>query len=51
MDIPLKTGIKLPHDLAIPLLDIYPEKTTIEKDTCMPMFIAALYNIQDMEAT
>ena len=38
-----KLGIKLPYDPAIPLLDIYPEKTIIEKDTCPPMFIAALY--------
>ena len=30
----LKTlGIKPPHDPAIPLLDIYPEETKIEKDT------------------
>ena len=29
-------------DLAIPLLDIYPEKTKIQKDTCTPTFIAAL---------
>ena len=28
-----KLGIKLPYDLAIPLLGIYPEETTIEKDT------------------
>ena len=38
------------------LLDIYPEKmkTLIWKDTCTPMFIAALfiqYNQQDMKAT
>ena len=26
----------------MPLLGIYPEKTIIEKDTCTPMFIAAL---------
>ena len=31
------------YDSAIPLLGIYPEKTIIEKDTCPPMFIAALY--------
>ena len=28
---------------AIPLLGIYPEKTIIQKDTCTPMFIAALF--------
>ena len=38
-----KIGIKLPHDPIIPLLGTYSEKTIIEKDTCPPMFIAALY--------
>ena len=28
-----------------PLLDIYSEKTIIEKDTCPPMFTAALFTI------
>ena len=27
------------------LLGIYPEKTVIQKDTCTPMFIAALFTI------
>ena len=40
-----KLGIKPPHDPAIPLLGIYPEETKIEKDTCIPMFIAALFTI------
>ena len=40
-----KLGIKLPYDPAIPLLGIYPEKTKIEKDTCTPMFIAALFTV------
>ena len=40
-----KLGIKLPYDSAIPLLGIYPVKTIIEKDTCSPMFIAALFTI------
>ena len=39
-----KLGIK-PHDPAIPLLGIYPEETKIEKDTCIPLFIAALHTI------
>ena len=30
---------------AIPLLGTYPEKTLIQKDTCTPMFIAALFTI------
>ena len=38
-----KKKIKLPYDPAIPLLGIYLEKTTILKDTCTPMFIAALF--------
>ena len=40
-----ETGIKLPYDPAIPLLGIYREETKIEKDTCIPMFIAALFTI------
>ena len=40
-----KLKIELPYDLAIPLWDIYPEKNTAEKDTCTPMFIAALFMI------
>ena len=27
------------------VLDVYPEKTIIQKDTCTPMFIAALFTI------
>ena len=38
-------GIKVPYDLAIPLLGMYPEKTIIIKDTGTPMFIAALFAI------
>ena len=40
-----KLGIKLSYDPAIPLLGIYPQETIIEKDTCTPMFIAALFTI------
>ena len=40
-----KLKIELPYDPAIPLLGIYPEKTTIQKDACTPMFIAALFTI------
>ena len=48
-----KLKIELPYDPAIPLLGIYPEKTIIQKDTCTPMFIAALFTIARsyMEAT
>ena len=41
----LGVGIKPPYDPAIPLLGIYPEETRIEKDTCTPLFIAALFTI------
>ena len=40
-----KLKIELPYDPAIPLLGIYPEKTIIQKDTCTPMFTAALFTI------
>ena len=40
-----KLEIELPYDPAIPLLDIYPYKTIIQKDTCTPMFIAALFTV------
>ena len=40
-----KLRIKLSYDPAIPLLGIYPEETKIEKDTCIPLFIAALFTI------
>ena len=43
MKIPLKLGIKPPYDQTIPLLGIYPEETKIEKDTCTPVFAAALF--------
>ena len=34
--------IELPYAPAIPLLGIHTEETRIERDTCIPMFIAAL---------
>ena len=40
-----KLKIELPYDPAIPLLGIHPEKTIIQKDTCTPMFNAALFTI------
>ena len=40
-----KLKIELPYDPAIPLLDIYPKKTIIQKDTCTSMFVAALFTI------
>ena len=35
----------MPYDLAIPLLSIHIEETRIERDTCTPMFITALFTI------
>ena len=35
----------MPYDLAIPLLGIHTEETRIERDTCIPMFITALFII------
>ena len=40
-----KLGIELPYNPDIPLLGIHPEETRIERDTCTPMFIAALFTI------
>ena len=40
-----KLKIELPYDPAIPLLGIYPDKTVIQKDTFIPLFIAALFKI------
>ena len=40
-----KLKIELLYDPAIPLLDIYLDKTLIQKDTCTPIFIAAVFTI------
>jgi hypothetical protein len=40
-----KLNIVLPEDPAIPLLGIYPDVPTCNKDTCSTMFIAALFII------
>ena len=40
-----KLQIELSYDPAIPLLDIHTEETRIERDTCTPVFIAALFII------
>ena len=40
-----KRYIELPYDSAIPLVGKYPDKTFLEKDTCTPMFIEALFTI------
>ena len=40
-----KLGIKAHYDPEISLLSIYLEETKIDKDTCIPLFIAALLTI------
>ena len=40
-----KLGIKPPYNPAIQLPGMYPEETKIEKDTYIPLFIAALFTI------
>ena len=40
-----KLEIELPYDPAIPLLGIHTEETRIERDTCTPIFITALFII------
>ena len=40
-----KLEIELPYNPAIPLLGIHTEETRTERDTCTPMFIAALFTI------
>ena len=40
-----KLEIELPRDPAIPLLGIHTKETRIERHTCTPMFIAALFII------
>ena len=42
---PKKLEIELPYDPAIPLLGIHTEETRMERDTCTPMFTAALFII------
>ena len=40
-----KLKTEIPYDPAIPLLGICLEKVIILKDTCTPVFIAALFTI------
>ena len=40
-----KLEIELPYDPTVPLLDIHTKETRIERDTCTPMFITALFII------
>ena len=38
-------NLELPYDPAVPLLEIYLDKSIIQTDTCIPVFIAALVRI------
>ena len=40
-----KLELELPYDQAVPLLGIHTEETRLERDTCTPVFIAALFKI------
>ena len=40
-----KLDIDVPYDTAFLLLGVHTEETRIERDTCTPMFIAALFTI------
>ena len=41
----IKLKLEVLNDPAIPLLGVYLEENMIQKDTCTPMFIAALFTI------
>ena len=45
VEIPLKLEIELPYHPAIPFLGIHTKETIMERDTCTPVFIAALFII------
>jgi len=40
-----KLKIELPYDLVNPLPGIHLEKTILQKDSCTPLFIAAVFTI------
>ena len=46
-----KLKIELPYDPIIPLLGIYLEKNMIQKDSCLAVFITALFTAARQEAT
>ena len=41
----LEKLVELPYNTAIPLLSIHTKETRIERDTCTPVIIAALFTI------
>ena len=50
MKLSQKLTLELTYDLAIPLLDTYPNKmkTGSQRDTCSRMFTAALFTVDGM---
>ena len=50
MEVPQKLNIELPYGPVITLLGIYPKnkKMLIQKDTHIPMFIAALFTTANL---
>ena len=40
-----KLNVEPSYDPAIPLLDLYPDKIFLEKETCTHVFIEALFTI------
>ena len=51
MEVPQNLKTELSYDLAIPLLDIHPEKmkTLIQKDTCTSVFTALSFTIAKIQ--
>ena len=45
LEVPQKLKRELSYDPSIPLLGIYSDKAVIQKDTCTPVFIAALVTV------
>ena len=45
MRVPQELKIDLLYDPVMQLLGIYPDKTVTQKDTCTPMFTAALFTV------
>jgi hypothetical protein len=47
MEVPQKTKIELPYDPSVSLLGIYPKeyKSAYNRDTCTPIFKAALFTV------
>ena len=43
-----KLKVELQYDPAIPLLGIHPDETIIQKDTCTPVFTAAVFTTAKM---